>query len=230
MPFNNHLPVALRRGFLILALLSLSACSMLGGKDTDAVKPADAEAQDADIAAEGEKAAPVLPPNPYYEKIPATNEAARQQFQRGVAAMRNSNWSAAKTEFTGLAENQPNLSGPFLNLGIIARQKGDLKLAKQHFSHAIEVNPANQEAYNQLALLYRKQGEFKQAEATFLQAIKVWPGYADIQLNLGILYELYMGEMESALEHYQNYQQLQSEPDKKVSGWIIDLQRRVASR
>ncbi|MGI9294573.1 MAG: tetratricopeptide repeat protein, partial [Pseudomonadales bacterium] len=82
------------------------------------------------------------------------------------------------------------------------------------------------------ALLHREQGEFKQAEKTFLQAIKIWPGYASIQLNLGILYELYMGEMQSALEHYQNYQQLQSEPDKTIAGWIIDLQRRikVASR
>ena len=227
MPFNNQLALLLRRGGLLVALLSLAACSMFGGKSADEPAP-----EDGAVIEQSEEAAPELPPNPFLEKIPATNEAAKQQFQRGVVAMQNSNWSAAKTEFTGLAKDHPELSGPLLNLGIIARQKGDLKSAKQHFSHAIEVNPTNQEAYNQLALLYRKQGEFKQAEATFLQAIKVWPGYANVQLNLGILYELYMGEMESALEHYQNYQQLQSEPDRKIAGWIIDLQRRikVASR
>ncbi len=227
MPFSNKLTIALRRCCLVMALLSLGACSMFGDKSSKTPPPVDAE-----VAEQGEEALPLLPPNPYYEKIPRTNEAAKQQFQRGVVAMQNSNWAAAETEFSNLSENYPKLSGPLLNLGIIARQKGDLESAKGHFSHAIEVNPSNQEAYNQLALLHRKQGEFKQAEETFLQAIKVWPGYANVQLNLGILYELYMGEMESALEHYQNYQQLQSEPDKKVAGWIIDLQRRikVASR
>ncbi len=227
MLFNSELTILLRRGCLLVVLLGLTACSMFGGKSDDETKPADAE-----IAEQSDEAAPQLPPDPYLENIPATSAAARQQFQRGVDAMQKSNWSAAESEFTDLVKNYPELSGPLLNLGIIARQKGDLKAAKQHFSHAIEVNPGNQEAYNQLALLYRKQGEFKQAEETYLQAIKVWPGYADVQLNLGILYELYLGEMESALQHYENYQQLQSEPDRKVAGWIIDLQRRikVASR
>lgn len=227
MPFNSWLTMTLRCCCLVVVLLSLGACSMFGDKSTDAPSP-----EAVDVAEQGEAAESLLPPNPYYEKIPRTNEAARQQFQRGVVAMQNSNWSAAQVEFTNLSENYPELSGPWLNLGIIARQKGDLEAAKGHFSHAIEVNQSNQEAYNQLALLHRKQGEFKQAEETFLQAIKVWPGYANVQLNLGILYELYMGDMESALEHYQNYQRLQSEPDKKVAGWIIDLQRRlkVASR
>ena len=227
MPFNNGLTITLRRCCLVIVVFGLAACSSLGDKSAEAPPPTEAE-----VAEQDSDAAPPLPPNPYYKKIPRTNEAARQQFQRGVVAMQNSNWSAAKTEFTNLSENYPKLSGPLLNLGIIARQRGDLESAKGHFSHAIEVSPGNQEAYNQLALLYREQGEFKQAEETFLQAIKVWPGYENVQLNLGILYELYMGEMESALEHYQNYQQLQSEPDKKVAGWIIDLQRRlkVASR
>lgn len=226
MLFNNELSISLRCLF-IAASLSLAACSTFTDRPAKAPQPADAE-----VAEQGEEAAPVLPPNPYYEKIPRTDDAARQQFQQGVAAMQNDNWSAAESAFKNLVKNYPKLSGPRLNLGIIARQHGDLELAKQHFSHAIEVNPSNQEAYNQLALLHREQGEFKQAEKTFLQAIKIWPGYASIQLNLGILYELYMGEMESALKHYQNYQQLQSEPDKKVAGWIIDLQRRikVASR
>lgn len=222
MPFNNAQTALSRPCLAIVLLLSLAACSTFTDKPATMPPPADEE-----VVEQGEKAPPKLPPNPYYDKIPATSDAARQQFQQGVTAMRNNNWSVAASVFTGLVKNHPNLSGPHLNLGIIARQHGDFDEAKQHFSHAIEVNPSNQEAYNQLALLYRKQGEFKQAEKTFLQAIKIWPGYASIQLNLGILYELYMGEMQSALQHYENYQQLQSEPDKKIAGWIIDLQRRI---
>ncbi|MGI9286211.1 MAG: tetratricopeptide repeat protein [Pseudomonadales bacterium] len=227
MLFNKALTVSLRRCLTITLLLGLGACSTITDKPAKAPQPSAVE-----VAEQGGEVVPVLPPNPYYEKIPRTNDAAKQQFQQGVAAMQNNNWSEAESAFNNLVNNYPRLSGPHLNLGIIARQKGDFELSKQHFSHAIEVNPSNQEAYNQLALLHREQGEFKQAEKTFLQAIEIWPGYASIQLNLGILYELYMGEMESALQHYQNYQQLQSEPDKTIAGWIIDLQRRikVASR
>jgi hypothetical protein len=44
---------------------------------------------------------------------------------------------------------------------------------------------------------------------------------------------MYMGDQQRALQHYHRYQVLNSENDKLVSAWIIDLQRqlvRIAAR
>ena len=51
----------------------------------------------------------------------------------------------------------------------------------------------------------------------------------NLRLNLAILYELYMGRYAEALAAYQDYQLVLDEPDTKVNGWLIDLERRVAA-
>ena len=48
--------------------------------------------------------------------------------------------------------------------------------------------------------------------------------------NLAILEELYLQDLPSALEHFRHYQSLQTEPEKKVRGWIKDLERRVPKK
>lgn len=88
-------------------------------------------------------------------------------------------------------------------------------------------NSNNIYALNQLAILARHQCEFSKAETHWLQAIKLWPNYPSAHYNLGILYELYTGKLELALQHYQTYQSLIDEPDKRVALWIADLKRRL---
>jgi lipoprotein NlpI len=53
------------------------------------------------------------------------------------------------------------------------------------------------------------------------------PNYAYAHLNYGILLDLYLGELENALAHYQKFQQLTPEEDKEVTKWIVDLERRI---
>ena len=50
--------------------------------------------------------------------------------------------------------------------------------------------------------------------------------------NLGVLYDLYMQDIESALQAYRNYQDVLTsaevpvEADPLVNRWIVDLERR----
>ena len=57
--------------------------------------------------------------------------------------------------------------------------------------------------------------------------MKQVPGFKDAYLNLGILYELYLGRLPEALAAYRQYQSLSSEPNRKVVGWVVDLERRL---
>ncbi len=166
-------------------------------------------------------------PNPYLATAQPVNAYANEQYSRAAAAMDTEEWRAAEDLLAQLTARQPELSSPWLKLGLAQMKQEKLAEAQRSFEKAIESNKANQEAYNQLALLHRKQGQFAKAEASYQKAIAVWPAYPAIRLNLGILYELYLGDLGKALQQYAIYQSLLPEPDRKVSGWISDLKRRL---
>lgn len=168
--------------------------------------------------------------NPYYVDRPVVPVAAQQAFDRASAALVDGNWSEAEKELTGLTDAFPEWSGPYMNLALLYQSTGQLDKVAPAFEQAIMVNARNIYAYNQYAIFQREQGDFSKAEQLYLQALAVWPDYPDGHLNLAILYDLYQGKLDLALKHYQRYQDLQDKPDPKVSGWIIDTERRSKNR
>jgi len=76
------------------------------------------------------------------------------------------------------------------------------------------------------AIALREQGDFPGAEAAYLAALGADPDHADTHRNLGILYDLYLGVPGRALHHYGRYQALTQATDRRVAGWIADLERR----
>ncbi|MEH6581555.1 MAG: tetratricopeptide repeat protein [Halioglobus sp.] len=101
--------------------------------------------------------------------------------------------------------------------------------AKQWFESAISSDSEDISAYNLYAIYLRKQGRFSEAEQIYLQALSIWEPQAATHRNIGILYDLYMGEQERALRHFNRYQILTGEDDRAVRGWIADLQRQLSS-
>jgi len=165
--------------------------------------------------------------NPYLQQAVSVPGDASALFNDAVRAMQSEQWSRAETLLQRVISQYPELSGPYLNLGIVYRHLNQIDKAEAAFAKAVQVNSLNIDALNQLAIIKREQGDFKAAETFYLSALAVWPKHASTHKNLGILYDLYMGELNKALDHFEVYQYLQPEPDRLVAGWIIDLQRRV---
>ena len=214
--------------WLLAVLLVLTACSS-GPKKADVP---DAEQVAADAV--GQPQSPLLPPgpatpNPYLATKPSINRQAQQLFNDAIAAMAKKQWSQAENLLTRVTTQYPNLSGAYLNLGLVYQAKGELDKAEQAFNQAVVANVNNLDAYNQLAILKREAGDFAAAEEQYKKALAIWPFHPASHRNLGILYDLYMGKSEQALQHYQAYQQLLPEPDKLVNGWIVDLERRLGA-
>ncbi len=183
------------------------------------------EAIDAELAA----LEPLPPQNPYLANPKVVPENIALLFQQAKQLHLAKDWPAAELAWQEITVSAPELSGPFLNLGLVYEATDQLALAEQAYNDAIEANSLNLDAYNQLAILKRKTGEFEQAEAQYLNALSIWPEHPKSHLNLAILYELYMGRFEPALVHYQQYQALAEQPNKRVVGWISDLRRRIDS-
>ncbi len=237
--YIKHCYLSLIRCSCLLVMFSgLSACAYLGdtaGQDQEQMPSAESEIKSTPEQDEKNKQAEQkpfidIPSNPYLSNQPKIDQAGLTLFASATAAMGEQHYDEAEKYLFKLTEDYPHLSGPFLNLGLIAKNRKHYTAAEQRFKQAIERNSNNVEAYNQLAVMYRELGQFELAENYYQQALAVWPGYLDIYLNLGMLYELYMGELKSALQQYQRYQSFQQEPDRRVNGWIKDLQRRIAKQ
>lgn len=148
-------------------------------------------------------------------------------FAEAVALKRAGETLAAETEFLKLNEDHPDLPGPLANLGIIAMEQGDNEQAEAYFQKAVAAEPSHLHSLNYLGVLARQRGDFKAAEGFYRAALAVDPDFQPAIRNLAILLDLYRGELSEALALYQQYQELQTEPDPRLKDWIFDLENRM---
>ncbi len=200
---------------LVALTLLISACQFV---------PTTSEPEPADVSLDN---APPKSINPYLENRPTVSAAAADRYQQAQAALANQDWTQAEQHLLWITDNAPQLSGPYIGLAMLYNTTEQTEKVAPMFKQAIAANRNNVSAYNQYAIFLRQQGDFKGAEALYQQALVVWPDYPEGHLNLGILYDMYMGKLDLALQEYQQYQDLQSEPDRQVAGWIVDTQRRL---
>lgn len=166
-------------------------------------------------------------PNPYLADRPEVPSSARQHFESAQRALQQQQWDSAETDLLWITENYPAFSGPYLNLALLYQQSGRADQVEPAFRQAIAANANNIDAYNAFGVFLRKAGRFAEAEQVYLEALRRWPDSPGTHINLGILYDLYMGKLELALQHYRHYQGLLEEPDRRVEGWIVDTERRL---
>jgi tetratricopeptide (TPR) repeat protein len=148
-------------------------------------------------------------------------------FDQAVAALRSGRLLEAEVLLQEITVDQPELAGPWVNLGQVYVMLEQFEDARRAFSSAIVANPRSCAAHNQLGVLSRQFGDFRSAEEHYRTCLEQVPNFKDAYLNLGILYELYLGRLPEALEAYRRYQLLAAEPDRKVRGWVMDLERRL---
>ena len=156
--------------------------------------------------------------------------ASAELFEQSLQALRALDYARAEQLLERITQLQPELSGPWLNLGQVYLAGERTDSARRAFEAAIEANPTNCAAYNQLGVLARKEGRLNEAEDSYLACIDRDPTFPQVYLNLGILYEVYLGRLPQALEAYREYQDLAATAgieDSRVKGWVIDLERRL---
>jgi Flp pilus assembly protein TadD len=157
------------------------------------------------------------------------NRRSANLFEDAVVAMQNQRFADAEILLLELTAREPELSGPWANLGTVYLALDDPPAARVAFQRAVEINPDNCAAYNEMGVMSRQSGDFITAEANYLACVERVPDFREAYLNLGILYELYLGKLPEALAAYRTYQSLLEAPDHRVDGWVMDLERRLTS-
>lgn len=178
----------------------LSSCASITGGDVSAKKDAGKDAWDG-------------VPKPYITGL----KAAQKGYSKQAVKL-----------FAQSVDEFPNFIPAYTNMGLQQLRLKDRTSAEKTLSKAVELNPQDAISYQHLGVIARLNGDFDTALNMYKKALDINSDYALAHLNLGILLDLYLYDLEPALEHYEKYQSLAKKKDAKVSKWIVDIKRRIA--
>src|SRR4029077_5704555 len=111
-------------------------------------------------------------------------------FDRAVGLMRSGNATEAELEFKQISVTYPQLSAPFVNLGILLRKGGRLDQSEEALKSAVQRNASSAVAWSELGATQRMRGEFQEAAASYEKTIAADPNYAAAYRNLGVVCDL----------------------------------------
>ncbi len=152
--------------------------------------------------------------------------SARTDYDAALRLLEQGRHDAGVELLEGVAEAQPQLAAPRIDLGIAYHVAGDLEAAESNLRLALEVNPDHPIANNELGIVYRRLGRFDDARRHYEAALAFYPGFHYARRNLAILCDLYLADLECALQNYEAY--MGTVPvDDEVEMWIADIRLRL---
>lgn len=151
-------------------------------------------------------------------------------FNEAIVAAKEGDTDKSIVLFEKVIRENPDYSVAYTDLGLQYLKKKNMAAAEQAFETAISLNPSDFVAYNHRGIIKRMQGDFSGAKEMYKTAIQLNSDYANVYLNIAVLYDIYIYDLERAMQYYKKYQVLTGSSDKLVSKWIVDLQRRISVR
>ena len=148
-------------------------------------------------------------------------------YEQALQVLKEGDAEAALIVLERLSVDAPDKPYLFTNLGLAYFRLERSDEAEIAFVEAIERDAGDAVAYNHLGILQRRKGEFQAALDQYRRALEIDAEYAGAHLNLGILFDLYLQDLEMALQHYQVYRSLNADDNPQLDGWIVDIERRL---
>jgi Flp pilus assembly protein TadD len=152
--------------------------------------------------------------------------SVRSDYQVALGYLEQGRHEEGVALLESVAAETPQLSTPRIDLGIAYRRAGDFEAAERNLLLAVEANPDHPVARNELGIVYRQTGRFAEARASYEAALAIYPNYHYARRNLAVLCDLYLSDLDCALENYEAY--MATVPsDDEASIWISDIRARL---
>ena len=156
----------------------------------------------------------------------SVSDAVRFEYGEALEQLEHGEHARGIAMLQAVAMDAPHVSGPRIDLGMAYHLAGDLAAAEEELKKALELNPEHPVALNELGIIYRKTGRFAEARRSYEAALTVYPGYHHARRNLGVLCDLYLADLECALQAYEAY--MTTVPsDAEATMWIADIRNRL---
>lgn len=219
----------IRIASLLISAFLLSACGSMQTGTSDAPQQV-AEGETGEGAAKTTDSATGLPqpniPDPMEVDLPLDLIKGYDQVKAMLAKKQT---VQAMDKLKQLQTSHPKLSGPSYRLARLLLENKRYEESLKAVEASLSINKNNYYAHNLKGVVLREQGQFQKAKQAYMSAVGTYPAHAQSHLNLGILADIYLYDLPLALKHYQTYLSLIGSEDKKVTGWVLDLQRRIPS-
>lgn len=150
----------------------------------------------------------------------------KQQFDQAVDLLKREQFQESIEMFKVVTAKLNRFTAPHINLGIAYTRVGEWDKAEASFKEAIKLNEAHPVANNQLGLVYRRKGKYAEARTVYETLIQRFPGFWPARRNLGVLCDIYLQDLNCALEQYETYAKAKPE-DEKMKIWIADVKGRM---
>lgn len=228
------------RPLLVLALvIFISACASTGGEKKQAkqvMKPnkQDCSAQNqasggnaqsgASIAMNGQNCLPagVIEIAENFGVDPEV----RGEFNQAIELLNQEQYAEGIRLLKAVSGKTSKFSAPYINLGIAYARMDELEKAEESFKKALEISNQHPVARNELGLVYRKTGRYQEARELYEALLAMYPHFLPARKNLGVLCDIYIQDLNCALEHYEEYLEAMPE-DEKVKIWVADVKGRM---
>ena len=152
----------------------------------------------------------------------------RADYQRALVLLQRDDLEGGTALLEQVTERAPELTAPYIDLGVAYGRMGEHDKAEKRLQAALTRAPNHPAALNEMGIVYRHTGRFDLARESYERALRVHPGYHYALLNLGVLCDLFLEDLQCALENYQSYAAILGD-DPQVDIWIADVRNRMGA-